>query len=281
MLRMFARRMSQVRAGPGNDTVMFGVSLPSDTVVHDIRVKVQVMDIAFKAQLIAAVYAVEGWILPVLDPDAAASHDTIWDALVPKDTDTDTLDLDTGASDTSPFSEPGEADFTTIMDVGLRPQRLYHRQRLLSMATRGVVVTRDPSTPFDFEWVPMDSFVVHIGRRLRVRQPSVLIFAVGSPDMDDTNITPETVLAEAQWVQMKYIRHVLDRALLHQMGVVESGAETPWEEASALLRVILEPNPLEQNAGMFGATTWQVFTEAMVDLSVVGELGKQALSSGR
>ena len=41
MLRMFARRLGYVRTSTGADVVMFGISLPSDTVVHDIRVKVR------------------------------------------------------------------------------------------------------------------------------------------------------------------------------------------------------------------------------------------------
>ena len=37
--------------------------------------------------------AVEGWILPVLDPDAGSSFDTLLDTLVPKDTDVEVIDL--------------------------------------------------------------------------------------------------------------------------------------------------------------------------------------------
>ncbi len=129
MLRMFARRMSQVTTVAAADQVLFGVSLPSDSVVHDIRAKVHLIgNSPGVAWGLAHMYAIEGWILPVLDPDVGDDYDDIWDALVPKDTDVQTLDLDTAALDTSGFYEPGEADWSSLFDVGLRPERLYHRQ---------------------------------------------------------------------------------------------------------------------------------------------------------
>lgn len=282
MLRMFARRIASVNiVSGGSDQVLFGISLPSDTVIHDIRARVSLVSDAFMAMGKIVPYAIEGWILPVLDPDSGITYDTLWDTLVPKDTDVQTMDLDTGAADATPFYEPGEADWTSLFDVGLRPERLYHRHRFITATSRGVIIMKDSETPFLPLFVPGDDFVIHIGRRLRVRQPSALVFAAAMPSTDDTTSTLQGILGETEWPQVKYMSHVLERALLHVLGVVEAGAETPWEEATALLQKHLDPDVFEELAAKFTAANIDFFVEAMIDHSVVGALGKAALTTGR
>ena len=43
MFRMLARRRSQISVAAGTDQVLWGMSLPSDTVVHDIKGEVHVI----------------------------------------------------------------------------------------------------------------------------------------------------------------------------------------------------------------------------------------------
>ncbi len=280
MLRMFARRMSHQNVVNGTDDVLFGISLPSDSVIHDIKVKIQLVGTATNVQDKASMYAVEGWILPVLDPDAASTYNVIWDALVPKDVDVQTMDLDTGGSDTTPFYEPGEADWTALFDVGLRPERVYHRHQLITLA-KSLFTFQDNQTPFLINYLPGDTLAIHIRKRFRVRQPSVLVFGIAVPTLDDTTSADDAALSEPQWGQIKYVGHVLERAMLHVLGVVEAGAETPWEEATALLQAHLDPDIVEQDAGAFALQNFDVFTEAIIDHSVVGELPKQAITTGR
>lgn len=282
MLRMFARRMSQIRTTSGADQVMVGWSLPSDTVLHDIRLKVQMVGLTSRLLHGAShMFAVEGWILPVLDPDSGATYDTLWDQLVPKDTDVQTIDLDTEAADTTPFYEPGEADWSAVLDVGLRPQRLYHRHALITEASPGQMVSYDTQTPFNIVWSARQNFKIQVRKRLRVRQPSALVFAIASPALDDTTGVVAGMLEEAEWAQVKYSGNLLERALLHLFGVVEAGAETPWEEATALLQKHLDPDLYEETAGKFGLETYDVYSEAMLDHSVVGEVAVGSISTGR
>lgn len=281
MNRIFARRLSYHFVGAGADEVVAGISLPSDSVINDIRVRIKLSSTTIMSWDQAAMYAVEGWILPVLDPDSASTHDAIWDQLVPKDTDVQTLDLDTGASAGSPFYEPGEAEWSSMLDIGLRPERLYHRHRLLHVTDGASLVFQDNQSPFAQKWNVGDSFDINIKRRLRVRQPSVLVFGFASPNLDDTTATVESILAESEWGQVKYIQNVLERALLHLAGVVEAGAETPWEEASTLLQKHADPDVFEDSANKFTALAYDVYTEAMFDHSVVGTMGKVAVTTGR
>ncbi len=117
---------------------------------------------------------------------------------------------------------------------------------------------------------------------MRVSQPSILAFAVGVPLLDDTTGSNETILSEAQWSQVKYMEHTLERALLHQLGVVEAGAETPWEEASALLRKHLNPDIHESAAGQFFTQgEYSVYGEASIVHRVTGRMGISNITTGR
>ncbi len=279
-IRMFARRLTQTLVAAGSDRVVLGISLPSDSVLHDVSASVSIVANGPAALGSAHLYACEGYILPIPDPDGSASLDGMWDLLVPKDTDVEAIDLDTLAADTTPFYEPGEPDLTGIFDVGVQPQRIYKREKLLTAASGALSVARDPESPFAFEYLPGDAFKIRVRKRYRVRQPSVVVFAIASPSLDDTTATPEGHLLEAEWPQVKYIGNVMERALLHLFGLVETGAETPWEEAITLLKKHLEPDPFEESATNFTAPTWIVTVKGIIDHSVEGNLQNVTITTG-
>lgn len=282
MLRMQARRNWFVQAAAGTDAIGFGITLPSDTVVHRVNVKGSFVGATEAATAFNAFgVAFECWLLPLLDPDAGLTYEAIWDNLVPKDTDVEVLDLDTAAADTNPFWEPGELDMGRIMDVGLRPRKLFHEHAYITIANGAVIVWQDNQTPFVLKYWPGGTMGFSLRRGFRVKQPSVLVCAIASPNINDTTATPPTVLSEAQIPQTKYMGDVLKRALMHQLGVVEAGAETPWEEASAVLRKHLVPDVFEGLADAFAGASWNWSGEAMIDHSVTGTLGVKSIDGGR
>ncbi len=279
-IRMFARRMQKRSITAGTDGVFLGISLPSDAVVHDINILAHILSATTFGIREIGMYAIEGWILPVLDPDAATTFQVLWDNLVPKDTDVETMDLDTAATDATPFFEPGEPDFSDLMEVGLRPERIYSSQRLMSFANAAMRF-QDNQTSFSVLWHAASVERIRIKKRFRVTQPSVLLFALASPSLDDTVTTEPAAASEAEWGQTKYIGHVLERALLHLLGITEAGAETPWEEATALLKKHLEPDVFEQTAADMLGVAWDVTARGIVDHSVEGRLGQTSISTGR
>lgn len=281
MIRMFAKRLGSVLVTTGTDTVVCSLPLPSGSRINDISIDMRMHQTAAIGLNLCTMFAVEGWILPILDSDAATSVQTLWDNLVPKDTDVETVDLDTGAADATPFYEPGEPDFSDMLEVGLRPERIYHANRLLTAAQDSFLTYQDNQTPFNVLWLPGSSMRIRIRKNFAVRQPSMLMFAFANPSLDDTTVTVDTAPAEAEWGQLKYIGHVLERALLHVFGITEAGAETPWEEATALLKKHLEPDVFEDSGGTFDSASWRVTTKAMFDHSVEGRLANQQISTGR
>ncbi len=81
--------------------------------------------------------------------------------------------------------------------------------------------------------------------------------------------------------EVKYIDHVLEMAMMDLLGLTEAGAETPWEEASDLLRAYLDPSLLEPNAGTFVGTSWGAFGELTFDVVVPGRMPTRVLTGGR
>ncbi len=279
MIRMYARRTFGISVTAGGDLVMFGIGLPSGTVVHSTRLSMELVTGNALLRDEAAGYAVEGWVLPVLDPDAVVSLDTVWDTLVPKDTDVQTLDMDTTAVDATNFWEPGEADFSALLNLGLRPDRIFERSRIISFGSPGSPLFIDSTDLVSY--FAKDSFLSKIKKGFRVEQPSVMVFACASPAMDDVVTAIGNVPKENEWGRIKYIGQVVGQMMIDLLGLTEAGAESPWEEATSLIQEYLEPNVYETGGPTHEAKGWTVFGQAMIDLSVVGEIEKITLSTGR
>ena len=124
------------------------------------------------------------------------------------------------------------------------------------------LVSRDPATPFTREWFAGGIYNVRITKPMHVMQPSVFVAAMSAPALDDTTTAEETALAENEWARIKYIDFVLEQMMIHQLGLVESGAETPWEEASALVKKYLMPDVMEAETNAWIGATYRVFGEA-------------------
>lgn len=279
MIRLTARRTGQADIQPGGDTVLFGLTLPSDTILHAVRGTMAFGGSSELARGVAVYQAVEGYVFPLADPDAAEGFESIWDKMVPKDTDVLSMDLDTQAQDTTPFFEPGEADWSALLDLGFRPERIYHRHRLFTYGSPYAAHRfQDNQSPFANKWTVGDYWNLSVTPRIRVTRPSVVIFAMASPSLDDTIATVESALTEPEMGQVKYIGHVLERAMLSLFGVVEAGAETPWEEATKLLQKHLDPDVFEATATRWGTETYNVFWEMVFQMSVPGKLGTTSVN---
>ncbi len=287
MLRMTARRHWGLAVQGGADTVVFGLTLPSGSVVHNVSGMLAFIngtlagDVNLYDMTEAFWIGVEGWVLPIDDPDAQATYDELWDRYVPKDTDSDVLDLDTAGQDVAPFFEPGELAFANLFDVGVQPRKVFSQQVLMTSVSgalwkgQPIVVARD--IPL---YVPGGQMGLKIGRPFRTgSRPMVLVYAFGSPDMDDTSAVVPTILSEQQLPQVKYMEDTLTRALLDQMNIV---AGEPWDAASALLKKHLNPDVYEMSSNGFPTSSeWAVFGHARVDHSVTGQMRISNVSTGR
>ena len=275
-IRMYSRRFGATTIGAGNDMVLMGVTLPSESTINGINGEICMQSAAANGFAKGMFYACEAWILPLVDPDAATSFQTLWDTLVPKDTDTDTLDLDTGAVDSTPFFEPGEIEPGMLFNVGLQPERIFARQRMMTGIRDGMFPDFDASIAWQ-----TDRFDLRIKKNYYIEQPSVMLVGIAAPSMDDVTTTIEAALTENELPRIKYVQAVMEQALIKMLGLIESGAETPYEEAIDLLQKHLEPDVYQSQGGMWSAASWQSWGRMVVDHSVVGEMANFSLSSGR
>lgn len=271
--KLVAHRMFAQQVIAGADSVVAGVYLPANTMFHGVAGHCTFEAAVERGLNEVALGALAGYILPLPDPDSSGTLSAQWDALVPKDSNSDDLDLDTGAGDATPFWEPGFTKWEEVFDVGYQVRSLYNKHFMASMGQNAIAVNRDPATPFDYEYIGGKTMRVGVRGDLFIPGPSVCIFAAGSPLTTGTSATaPLAAIAEADWAQLQYIDEVMERAYLHVLGLVEAGAETPFEEATALLQLHLDAQVLEVAGGIFQPTTWNLSGEFRFDYEVQGRL---------
>lgn len=170
------RHITEVEVTAGSDTVFcFTALAPKNTVTGhwlDYLV-VGLEDLLFTE---ACSYSVRGYLFELDDPDTeVANPNTVWDRLVPKDSDFgSTLDYDTGAGDSDPFEQPGMINIEELF-AGYLPELVFDRTEILHAMSPGSVVTGSTT------WKPMSRIRSHMKRNLRVQNPSVLMYAISSP----------------------------------------------------------------------------------------------------
>lgn len=262
---------------PNTDKVIAALSLPSDCTLNSVRLGVSVEGPAMANINTVAGFAIEGWIIPVEDPDLADSYQDIWDLLVPKDDDADVVDLDTQAVESTSFWEPGMPELESIFEVGAAPQKIYAKATWLTAAKAGASAVLIDTT---FKWFPTAYEQVGAGS-YHVKTPSVVLFGLGSPALTDTSATEQVAHSENEWSRTKYIGDILNQAMSRVLGLIESGSETPYQEALELVRKLVEPTLLEETANAFNPVGYWVHSEGNFNYTVPGTLGQTTLDSGR
>lgn len=271
-MRLFRHSLSQRIAALGTDVVIGGCLVPSEGSLNNVWGDCHVIGLDDITHEKAALYGLTGYVVHEPDPDNTQSFDTLWDVMVPKDTDvaSGALDLSTGSADVSPEFEPGEPNIERMMDGSVLDDdnMFFKRRKMITFASSpsGFDVGGTPDS-----YIPTDRFRIRSGKKVNVDLMSVALLGFSSPQMDDTTTTIWTTPSdEAVWMQLKYIDMVLEQAFVQLIGLTEAGAETPWEDAATMLEDFLEPTVVEQTAADFASEDYNVFTSLTFDISVPG-----------
>ncbi len=218
------------------------------------------------------------WWFPIQDPDSVSTMGAAFDRNVPKDTSANAMDLDVVASDVTPFYEPGGVTWEDVLDIGAQPRKLY-AEAFMSGITFNSVQNRDPATPFEYEFWAGLQLQPRLKRPVRTREPGLICIAIASPDTTLTSAT-EAVAGplESDWGQLQFIDHVIERAHMSLLGLTETGAEIPWENAATLIRRHLAPLLLELDAGIFTPITWSVVGSGNFVVDVQGTMPKKTIN---
>lgn len=279
-MRIFGRRGSFNRVTAGTDQVVAEYPLPSGGKLNNVDLEVHVIGIEETSIRTLNAYGLTGFVVPVVDPDAATSVQTIWDTLIPKDLDAGSgvFDLDTLAVDTTPEYELGELDLSAVFElVGLKPREIFRRRKRISVASNSTGFENQAAATDDF--TPVDFFTTKVRGNVSVQRPSMVLFGVSSPDMTQTTATVPTAPSETQWMLLQYLEQAVENMLMFVAGLIETGAETPYEESSAFVAQLLEATLFEEVATGFNPQSWDVFTFATFDISVPGRMQLGTISS--
>lgn len=270
MIRVFRHTLSQMLVNAASDQVLSGAQIPSEGKLNNVFGDVHAVATVPLPTIKSALYGCDGRVLLHQTPDDGATYNTLWDANVPKDVDVSSgaIDLNVSANAAS-FFEPGEPDVHAIADMAIADddKLFYKRRQMVSFASapRGFV----SETP-DSYW-PADHFKVRSGKSIFVDYWSLAAVAFASPAMDDVTTTVFTTFGdESALMQLKYLEMTLEQAWIQLVGLTETGAETPWEDAANMIGDYLEPTVVEITAGDFSASQWQVMSKFTWDVSVPG-----------
>lgn len=284
MTRIIMERLGHRSIDQGTDEALVGFPVPSECTLEMVRFgSTIVREGSIDVEKVSA-YGAHWFFLPLLDPDAGDSLDTIWDELVPKSQPS--IDMDLGDSAfTDAVWEPGQEVRGALFDMTVSvPELMYKREKYLTFADVSTGYTA--GTPDKF--VPVDRFHGSINKRYRARSSAVAIFGVGSPDfveqVTQTKIfATQTGVAERSfWAMTKYIDHVVEAMMWDVIGMGAegaSGATLPFEDATIFLQGLLSDFGVVDTTRFAGAT-YSTTVQAKAIINVPGDISVQTLKAG-
>lgn len=257
-------RFASAAVTTGTDGVLCAWAVPAETSVISIKANVQVLSttkVEFNAGRMA--YAMDGWFLELPDDLMESTTESIYDALVPKYVASLSFDFEDEVADTAPGYEPGEIrnDMLGMVDD---QRHIYQRRKILGFpGHRGY---HETTPAVSWAHIPVDDFSISRKGMRKADAMSAVIFGLSSPSND--GLTAENKLfpnfggtARSEWIWMRFLPQMLDKAVVAMLGLTQSGAETPYDDLLDLLEFeISSANNL--GGGSIVDTTWQVWMAA-------------------
>lgn len=279
-MRIMMRRYSQRLILADSDEVMVAFPIPAGGTLNNIWLQVHAIGPEETGILTANIYGMAGFVVPMTDPDTQVNAQQLWDRMVPKDVagGQGSFDIDTTAEDSTPEFEPGLVDWSGVFDLtSLDPVEIFRRRKLVTLASSPVAFQQREAALDLF--VPVDHFRSQIKRSVRVNTPSMALIAFSSPQTTSTSTSEQNTPTEGQWSILQNLERVLEDMVYFQTGLVEAGAETPYDIASIFLEDLLEDVYFEETAGRINPISWVVHCWATADITVPGRRKARTLSS--
>ncbi len=280
MIRLNQRRKGLFQVTGATDRVIAGVAVVRGGSVLQISGHIDVMPVQRLAIEEVVNFSLKAYMIPVPDFDTSIGYDVLWDRFVPKDDSaTDTIDIDEAAADTDPEDEPGSVDLERILGLhGSRLIRVFDRKTEFSVAGFPRHIHLDTT---HFYW-PSIRIPVRINRKISASEPSVVVFGMSSPNMGEHTTTLHVTPTIQEWAKMLFLPDTLTDMLKQAIGAVETGAETPYVEAQALIVKLMAPKMIEEatRATDYLATSLEVgvdlnFKVGYPDNEIRGELSAE------
>jgi len=232
------------------DEVILGWPLPSESSLVGLDAQIHVIANSAVAFQNVVAYGLDAYVIPLLDPDAHADLDTIWDQQVPKSTSDISYEL-AETADTEPVWEPGDVVSEFFLGFSLtQPEEIYSRRTWLSMASH-------PNGTYDraaANWFPMDFQKINVDKKYYVDTESAILIGASNPAMDN-DVNDAELLPGAQtyeWILMKYIDRTQEEMIDWQTGLWSEGTGTfGLDEAENFLEQLVADWNLVDTAARF------------------------------
>lgn len=274
-IRVFPKIYSSITQAGATDGVLFALPLPAGAKVNNVWMEVHIIGAGFQGFETISLYGMHGYVLPVLDPDAGTTPDAIWDAQVPKDAPmaADALDLDTAAADTRAVLELGDVSIAKLVGITTAPHRVFSRETMISLANKPTGYDRTGNN-----FVPTDIFRARVKSNVSVEVPSYYLIGLSSPDTLASASAWPVINTDGEWAHLQYMEYALQQAWMSLVGLTETGAESPYEDAMNLIANYMEVFH-EATAGDFAAITWNALGKATFDVTLPGSADKIQLTA--
>lgn len=275
MLTLVGRKLSHTLVAIDTDRVIAAFPLPQGGRLNQVNLDCRIIGDDLTGGVVnieeVTMYGIDGYVIPNIDPDSVITYELAWDRFVPKDAAGGAvIDLDTTATDTDPTFEVGKVDISGIFNMtSLAPKQIFRRRRMISFADIGPTIGGQAANT----WVPAEAFQTVVKQKVSVNQPSYILFGFSSPALDLTSATPWVPPAgEWEWAILQYMEKFLEDAFISAIGLVETGAETPYVETELYIERLLEDIIFEETADAFHPQPWNVFCASTFNISVPGRL---------
>lgn len=284
MITMIERKSYTARnIAAGSDQVIASMPIPPGGVFMGFRADIHGIAAVHQNVLQASSVNVKGVLVTLGGSmmDVSLSVDTLFDQMVPKDSDLslvageDEIDWDDGAI-SGPFEEPGQVNWNDMMELGVRPQAVYEGSRMVSMATSG----RMPHVDTTDEYFPTFRMGAGSNRKVRVRQASYFLLAVGSPSWDKVTTSVPTTLSDSDWSILTYPDVTFDIMLPDIIGLTETGSESPHSDFAQIALELVEPPVHEAADGKFLEIAWEIRSKWAVRIATPGRPSMKMLTGG-
>ncbi len=276
--RIFPKRGWNGLTVLGKDIVISAWAVPGDSTINNIWLNCHTVGLAqniFEPML----FGIDGYILPLEDPDSIPTPDQLWDRMVPKESTTGTYDIDTatGQGDVSAF-ELDDLNYSELLD-GLGEVWQSH-----FLEYRKQVTFASSPTGYDHAaqtYSPTHVYSKHVKANMHVRVPSWVLIGYSTPDTASATRTAWSAPSnEEGWYFLKYIEEAMRYAIPALLGLTSEGTGThPFDEALTGLEDFLV-QVIEDTAGRWDNITARLTVQSRMDVTVPGEIEVQNQISG-
>ena len=280
-LQIISRQLIHRSVTGDSDKVIAFVPLPPKSQLNNVWLDVSILAHASQSVYDASLYGLSGFVVAVDDPDTVQGYDSVWDQMIQKDLVEahDILNIDTSTGTSAPEFEVGMIDLYQMFGDNLTGNmQIYQKRELLTFSKRPVAY--DPSNDTYF---PMDAFKIHVRNGPRVDVPSVAMFALSSPGMDQTQTVGSSIIGgtpqEKEWLFTMYAEVFLYDLWKHLIGVTPGSSTDPYDDVSAWFAELLEDKMWIEGGSPFGARGYNVTTKATWGITVPGKPKQQTLTS--